>query len=208
MIDKILVFGTSIVYGARDPEGGWVQRLRRFLKENYNTKGKANIKVYNLGVSAQDSGHVLKRFEFETQQRSKKKEGTMIILSVGINDTQGLTTEKYGTSPSEYKNNITKLLKLARNYAEKVLFVGLNQVDEARTCPIFWNKEVYFKNSAVKQYDQIAKEVCFEKKVDFIDLINQLDSDLLQDGLHPNAEGHEKIYQIVKEFLIKNKVIE
>jgi len=30
---------------------------------------------------------------------------------------------------------------------------------------------------------------------------------LLEDGLHPNSEGHKKIFESVKEFLIKNKII-
>ena len=30
---RILIFGDSITYGAWDKEGGWVQRLRKFLDE-------------------------------------------------------------------------------------------------------------------------------------------------------------------------------
>ena len=36
---NILIFGDSIVYGARDKKGGWVQRLREFVDEkNLNEK--------------------------------------------------------------------------------------------------------------------------------------------------------------------------
>jgi len=31
---------------------------------------------------------------------------------------------------------------------------------------------------------------------------------LLEDGLHPNSTGHKKIYEIVKGFLVENRIIE
>ena len=34
-----------------------------------------------------------------------------------------------------------------------------------------------------------------------------LDKEDLEDGLHPNSAGHEKMFQRVKDFLIKNKII-
>ena len=30
---------------------------------------------------------------------------------------------------------------------------------------------------------------------------------LLEDGAHPNSEGHEKIFETVKDFLIQNKIV-
>jgi lysophospholipase L1-like esterase len=30
---------------------------------------------------------------------------------------------------------------------------------------------------------------------------------LLYDGLHPNSEGHKKIFETVKNYLVKNKII-
>jgi len=29
----------------------------------------------------------------------------------------------------------------------------------------------------------------------------------LEDGLHPNAKGHEKMFQRIRDFLVENKVI-
>ena len=48
--------------------------------------------------------------------------------------------------------------------------------------------------------------VCQEKGVDFLN-ITALANDEFDAGLHPNAQGHEKIYTQVRDFLIKNSWI-
>ncbi|MDP3998378.1 MAG: hypothetical protein Q8P89_02085 [bacterium] len=66
----ILAFGTSTTYGAWDIEGGWVQRLRRFLDEKIITANyEHDYFVYNLGVSGDKSADILERFETETKAR-------------------------------------------------------------------------------------------------------------------------------------------
>ncbi|MDD2822618.1 MAG: hypothetical protein PHQ59_00920 [Candidatus Daviesbacteria bacterium] len=57
---NILVFGDSVAYGAWDPKGGWVRRLREVIEEpiyktaiytkHYKLTGDASL-VYNLGVT-------------------------------------------------------------------------------------------------------------------------------------------------------------
>ncbi len=70
----ILVFGDSISYGAWDIEGGWVSRLRKFLDKKNLSEENFDCKVYNLGISGDNSSGVLNRFEFETRQRIRKIE--------------------------------------------------------------------------------------------------------------------------------------
>ena len=50
------------------------------------------------------------------------------------------------------------------------------------------------------------ENVCKEQGVLFLDpgLLNNSDFD---DGLHPNAVGHQKIFEVVRNFLIKNNWI-
>ena len=86
---QVLVFGDSIAYGARDGEGGWVQRLRKFLDER-NLMG---CLIYNLGVSGDTVQGLLERFEFETEQRMRKGEEAVFIFEVGINDSQFINSK-------------------------------------------------------------------------------------------------------------------
>jgi len=66
---------------------------------------------------------------------------------------------------------------------------------------------VSYKNKDVIEYSQIIKEFCDKNNLPFIDIYDILNMDDLEDGLHPNSIGHEKIFQKVKDFLIKNKII-
>ena len=48
---NILVFGDSIAYGKWDEQGGWVQRLRKYIDKKYNLIDEPKSwLVYNLGI--------------------------------------------------------------------------------------------------------------------------------------------------------------
>lgn len=209
---QILVFGGSITYGAWDKEGGWVARLRKFLDEKTLTEEDFYCIIYNLGVSGDTSDDLLERFEFETEQRMKEKEDTAIIFAIGGNDATFVSgNNQCQISQEKSKENIQKLIKLAEKYAAKILFVGLLPADESKTVPIPWALDKSYKNEHIVQYDKIIKSVCQENSIPFIDIFDKfINSDyknLLEDGQHPNSAGHQKIFEIVKEFLIENKII-
>ncbi len=209
---RILIFGDSIAYGAWDREGGWAWRLRKFLDEKTLSEPESYFLVYNLGVSGDTTEDLLERFEFETEQRIKEKEDTTIIFAIGGNDsTFNNNKNKCHVSQEKSKKNIQKLIKLAAKYAAKILFIGLFPADESKTIPIPWARNKSYKNEYIIQYDKIIKSVCQENSVLFIGIFEEfMNSDyknLLEDGQHPNSEGHRKIFEIVKEILIKNKII-
>lgn len=213
---QILVFGDSVVWGAWDKEGGWVARLRKFLDkrtlsipEFHNTDF---LMVYNLGVSGDSSGWLLKRFEPEVMQRLKEKDRTIIIIAIGKNDSCFLENKKsFMTPPKQFEKNIQKLISLSRKYSSKIIFVGTAMIDETKTMPIYWNKNMHCRNEHLKQYNDIIKSVCAKKKIRFIDIYGKFAKTdykkLLEDGLHPNSEGHKMIFETVKDFLVKEKII-
>jgi len=49
--------------------------------------------------------------------------------------------------------------------------------------------------------------VCEENNVLFLDIFGLLENNDFEDGLHPNAEGHNKIFQKVRNFLGVHKFI-
>ncbi|MDP3052347.1 MAG: GDSL-type esterase/lipase family protein [bacterium] len=209
---QILVFGDSIACGAGDEEGGWVNRLRKFFDERPFTSPDFYCLVYNLAVSGDSSGDLLERFEFETKQRLKEREDTIFIFAVGINDSQFIHSQNSSRcSPPEFKNNLQKLIKLAEKFSSKIIFVGLTPVDETKTLPIPWNTDKSYKNEYIREYNEIIKSVSEEKKIYFIEVFDELMNldykDLLADGLHPNSKGHQKIFEIVNNFLVKNKIV-
>lgn len=210
---NILVFGTSTTYGAWDTEGGWVQRLRRFIDEKAMSFNKEpNVLVYNQGVSGDKSADVLKRFEIETKARLDDEGENIILFHLGINDciyneNQGgleVTTEKF-------KENLKGLINLAKKYTQKIIVIGSMPVDK-RVDPMPWAPGRSYRNENVEKFNGIMKTAAEEENVPFIEIyqkfIKQNYSDLLFDGVHMNSGGHKQFYEIVKNYFLENKIIE
>lgn len=212
-MSQILVFGDSIVYGAWDKDSGWVQRLRKLVdKKNISDPINSDLLIYNLGVSSDTSQSVLERLEFEIKQRSKRNEELVLIFAIGINDSHYIHSKNSFTyAHKEFQSNIQNIISLAKNYSSKIIFLGLTPVDDSKVDPSPWNKDESYKNEYVQKFNDIIKSVCKKNNIYFIEIFNKLIKkdykNLLIEGLHPNTNGHKKIFQIVKSFLIKNKIV-
>ena len=204
-MSRILVFGDSIAYGAWDTaRGGWTDRLKVFCMERELENPEFDYSVYNLGVSGNNSNNILKRTELEIKQRIWKNKERIIIFEIGINDSQ---IGKIGISVELFKRNIEKLCGIASKYSSKIIFIGLNPIDDSKTNPIPWDKNMFYTNERVEKYNNIIKAICEENKIYFIDMFSEFSKTdykkLLEDGLHPNSLGHQKMFEIVKDFLVK-----
>ncbi len=207
---RILVFGDSIAWGAWDKKGGWAERLKRFCYKKYLEDSQYFFSVYNLGISGNTTEHILERFEFETKQRRyEKPEEVVIIFDFSRNDSAFIHSKNDLRVPEErFKKNTKKLISLAKKYSLKIFLIGGCPVDEKITDPVSWNKDVSYRNTDAKLYDEIMALICREEKITFINVFDQFDiNGDFNDGLHPNSEGHRKIYEKVKEKLIENEII-
>jgi len=206
---QILVFGDSIAYGCFDKEGGWAWRLRKFLEELHPEKHF----FYNLSIPEDESTEeVIKRFEVETKARLSLENNLLIIFAIGINDSEFMNNQNcLRTPPEKFKANIQKLINLAKRFPSKVVFIGLTPVDEQKLDPIPWCPDRSYKQEHIRKFNEVIKSVCRKDKVHFVELFERLNKmdykKLLEDGCHSNSEGHKVIFEIVKSFLIKNKII-
>jgi len=196
----ICIFGDSITWGASDSEkGGWVERLKVYFGEKYD------INVYNLGVSGDTTEDLLRRIENE----SKVREPNIIVFAIGTNDTQFIhSTNSNWISDDDFRNNIKKLYKIAKKLVSKIIFVGLTPVDEFKTRPIPWNTDKTYINERIKKFDQIIEDFCSKNNLKFIPINDLLNNDDLIDGLHPDTQGHIKIFGRIKpkiEFAVKSQ---
>lgn len=208
----VLIFGDSITYGAWDKEGGWAKRLRNFLDEKQLSDSNICYTTYNLGISGDNTDDLLKRFDFETERRLDEGEETIFIFAIGINDCQFLHKEnRFRIEERKFKENIQKLIMSANIVSSKILFVGLTPVDESKTIPIPWNTNKSYKNEYVEKYNEMIKSICKENNILFIEIFeNWLKLDykkILEYGLHPNTEGHQKLFEIVRDYLIEKNLI-
>jgi lysophospholipase L1-like esterase len=204
---RVLVFGDSVAWGEYDKEfGGWVNRLRTDLM-----LPRAFNQVYNLSVSGKSSEDVLNIFENSCQYilKCKHKKDAVVIISAGMNDCQYLKSQdNLKIPPIQFKKNLKLMIKIAQKYASHIIFLGLYPIDESKLNPIPWSTDKFCKNNNIKVYDKILKEEAQKNKIHFISIYNELDSGLMaEDGLHPNAKGHKKIYTIIKDRLKKEGMI-
>lgn len=212
MSKQILVFGDSIAYGAWDEEGGWVERLKREIhKRVISSNLKFYCDVYNLSIDGGFTKDILKRFEFEVQQRIIEEE-TVIVFAIGINDSCFMKGKKTDEEFEVFRKNILKLIQLSSKFSARIIFLGLAPVDEEKTNPIPLSRiRACYKNKYIKKYDDIIRSVCTEKNIDFIEIYDEFCNvkykKFLFDGLHPNSIGHEKIYKIVSRYLKRKKII-
>ncbi|PIY59568.1 hypothetical protein COY96_01070 [Candidatus Wolfebacteria bacterium CG_4_10_14_0_8_um_filter_37_11] len=188
---NICIFGDSITWGAYDPQnGGWVNRLK-----NYFEKQGEDNDVYNLGVSGDSTTDLFERIEIET----KSREANLIIFAIGVNDAQFIhSTNSNRISDGDFESNIKKLFEIAKEFTSKIIFIGLTPVDETKTKPIPWNTDKTYTNERIKKFDQIIENFCLKNNLKFIPINDLLNNDDLIDGLHPNTQGHIKIFDRVK----------
>ncbi len=199
MEKNILVFGASSTFGACDTEKrGWAGRLGNFVEK----KTDWYTLVYNLGVSGETSDDVLERFGSEC---TKSRKPAIIIISIGGNDSQYINSPgNMKVPPEKFRENLIELIGLARKKVDKILFLTPTPVDESKTMPIPWKTDTYYTNENIRKYSQIAREVCEERGVPFIDitgLFGKATDEFFHDGLHPNSKGHQRIFEVVKQFL-------
>lgn len=184
-ITTICVFGDSIGYGMSDlKSGGWVNQLRLF----FDNSGK-EIHVHNLGIPGDNSAGVRLRFKLQTNVLKPD----FVLVAIGTND---IPHGKKEIDLKKSRENFLELIKISRQEGYEIAFVGLTLVDEKRLI-------IPRKMSDILKYDKMIQEVCKKEKVDFIPVIGLLSIEDLADGLHPNSEGHKKIFEKVKKYLVK-----
>lgn len=187
---EIGIWGDSITYGAGDNEAlGWAGRLRKLLEKD------DDISVYNFGICGDTTNDLLKRFSVEADAIKPD----IVVFAIGINDSKYPAGKTENVIPLEkYKQNMRELLKLAKSYTNKVILVGATKTDEALTR----KSGARFVNAVVQTYNDFLKEFSESEGLTYIDVFDVLDINAdLDDGLHPNAQGYEKLFRAIRGFV-------
>lgn len=203
---RILIFGDSIVYGAWDTEGGWANRLRKFYDEQkLSGKDEDPPTIFNMGVSGDSTNELVKRFTPEVEARNRY--GNMaIVISIGTNDSRTKAGKEFSNT-EQYVQNLEKLLNKARQFTDKILFVGFPSCDESRSNPVAW-RDTGYTNERLGAFEQELVKFCHKQGVPIVKVFetfkehDQKES-LIFDGVHPNDTGHELIFNLVKPELEK-----
>ena len=202
---RVLIFGDSITQGFWDIDGGWVSRIRKHYDQQM-IDGTDNDPptIFNLGLSGDSSDDVLARFESETKTRATEE--LAFVIAIGVNDARTKAGVNYSDA-RRYKQNLGEILKLAKQYSNKILFVGLTPCVEERSNPVSWGNTGY-TNGRIREFDNALREFCQESQVPFIEVYEpftkaEAESELLPDSLHPNDKGHQLIADLVMPSLLE-----
>jgi len=177
---------------------GWANLLRNYLEK----KNKGILELYDLGIDRDTTENLLERFDAEAKARFPN-------VAIGANDSFYRKNKNNPSVPvREFENNLLKLIQKARKFTGKIVFVGMAKGDDSRTKPLpdSTTGKCYDKEN-IKIYNDIIKKVAKKEKSLFIEIINKLNDKDFYDGLHPNVNGHRKIFGVIKDSLVKNKII-
>jgi len=167
------IFGDSVTQAAYVKEA-WVDLLRAYLEDKFPNDF---VNVFNLGVGGNTTNDILKRFNEESLVRVP----TSIIFAVGINDSSYI--EK-----NLFKSNLEKLCDLAIKFSTDITFVGPVLSVDSRD------------RKRVEDYNNVLETVVLSRNFKFIQLLDKLAPQDFIDGLHPNEQGHGKMFEIIKKY--------
>ena len=197
---KVVAIGDSLVYGYGDfVGGGWVERLRR----QWMSPAAGERVLYNLGVRGDRLINVTQRLATEFHRRGELRHQVpdAILLSVGINDSPRLRKPdgKSFTDLSEFQQQLANLLDLAANLAP-VFFIGMIPVDESKM-PFY--DCLYYNRFDQYRFKEATLQACQQRRIPYLDLFDLwlsrgetwLRSQYGEDGLHPNVQGYENLFQ-------------
>ena len=184
---QIGIWGDSIVHGGCDVElGGWVNRLRLYL-----AKRELGDHVFNLGLGGQTSAQVLARLATEIEARAGHID--YVMIGVGTND---LMYELRGEKTSaEFQANLEQICECIRASNKKGILLSMppRQIED---------------RGIGEKLDAIMRATAEAFQMGWIDLGRALRPEhLLPDGVHPNAAGHERLFQEVKRYLLEKGIV-
>lgn len=194
--ENICIFGDSITWGPRLPfRVAWANLLRNHLEKSATDL----FRVYDLGVDMDTTKDVLARMDIE----AKARKPAIIIFNIGTNDS--LYREKPENAETDldaFEINMRQLIGKALEITSRVLVVGLVKGSDKWTTPLIQSTTgKSYTKARTRQYDRKLKEIAEDLKVVFADVNDKLNDEDFDDGLHPNANGHMKMFSVISKEL-------
>ncbi len=211
---RVLAFGDSITQGFHDEvAGGWCNRLvvevmKRGIESDYEKS------IINLGISGDTSADLLKRIKAEVESRILKYPSStydIALIAIGVNDTQySMETKLPKISLEDTEINLKKAIDVCHGFNMRVVFVGPSPVYEPRIQPMTWKPSHGYSNTLIRERSDLIRRVATDMECDFIDttdIYGGKEEQVLPDGIHPNASGHNMLYVHIKSCLEKLDIL-
>lgn len=200
MKNNIIICGDSIVYGIGDfKTNGWASMFKNYIVNKDDSK-VCNNYVHIAGFPGATSTDILNKIESILKSFKHEEFKNIVILSIGINDTQEFNGNQKNTI-EKFKENIYKIAKIVLENNCDLIILGLTRIECGEK--FLWKPNKYSDNQVISEYDKDLrailefdrelKELCKENKLTYIPMQDLLQKEDFIDGLHPNTNGHKKI---------------
>ena len=211
MNNNYIIIGDSITYGIGDFEsGGWAAMFKNYIV-NLDDSKVCNNYVHVAGFPGATSTDIVNKIPSILQSFMHEEFVNTVIVSIGINDTQ-IINGKLKNSIEQYKSNIEKIVKIVTEKGCNLVILGLTRIESDEK--FLWKPDKYYDNGAISEYDRDLKlildydsklkKLCEENKIRYIPMQDILEKEDFIDGLHPNHNGHRKIFEYVRSELYGN----
>jgi acyl-CoA thioesterase-1 len=212
---RIVIFGDSISQGFHDTEmGGWANRLfTELMRREVESGHTYNISGVNLGISGDTTEDVLNRIRTESEARLCKYPTDtfdVLLLAIGVNDSQfAMDTGEHKIQVEETVKNIENIISETADLYGRVVLVGIAPVFDERIQPMAWKPTHGYSNAAIVTYNEAIRAFAEKHNLLFIDMDGVYDDPgaCLPDGIHPNAAGHQMMFERIKTELEAVKLI-
>jgi len=194
---NIIFFGDSISYGQLvNKDKTWVERLKRKVENK-------NINIINSSVCGDTTRLALLRIHHWVQELKPD----IVFIQFGINDSNYWQTDKglQRVSERSFKANIEEIVVRVKHFNTKKIFL-LTNLPTLKILKIN-NKDIH-QNIGVKKYNIIIRNCAKELNITLIDIeevlknMNKdLETYLLDDGVHLSEEGHDFYYKCVYPYI-------
>jgi len=196
---RICFVGDSLMLGTNDEEYlGWPGRLA-----HRECQAGHDVTIYNLGIRAETSEMIAKRWRAETEPRLLDIHPGALVFAFGSND---MALEN-GTIrvPIEKSCAIAREMMSAAKAWKPVIWIGPPPVDDSRqpfrTAP---HVEYDFSSARAAEYSDAYAELARELDIPYLDLFTPLstepgwaDTFHGDDGIHPLHPGYAMIAERV-----------
>lgn len=200
MLENYIIIGDSITYGIGDFEtNGWSAMFKNYIINKDDSK-VCNNYVHIAGFPGATSTDILNKIESILKSFKHEDFKNIVILSIGINDTQEFNGNQKNNI-EKFKENICKIVKIILENNCDLIILGLTRIECDEK--FLWKPNKYYDNEVISEYDKDLqavlefdrelKDFCKENRIKYIPMQDLLQKDDFIDGLHPNTNGHKKI---------------
>ncbi|MET9689507.1 GDSL-type esterase/lipase family protein [Streptomyces sp. NPDC006514] len=197
--ERIVIVGDSIAYGRCDPRGGWAGHLAAA----HIAGNEAERRLFNLAVP----GSTLADVSEQTPALLAARRPDTLLVAAGINDSAVPLADAQGEADTrtdadsdgtadfaQLTGSLDALAATALDHNARLVVAGPSWLDEDRTRAY---EGLRFTRARALALRTFLRAWCGANHIDHLDLWEPLRerSDLLVDGLHPTAEGHQALYE-------------